>query len=189
MKKRLTALITLLVMTFCTIPAFAAGNNIVMSSDAQSITYTLSAQQLDGYYFDSNIKYYTFSIPSLTVRADKNNFYDRGLAFVEFSLKPNEFCVKYHYNDGSEKVLEKANFCRVFFVRKNLFPAVGIGGQGVINIEKLTFAFIVNGVGINGFSERTVRHTENLFIGFAALFHFIEHGSFRGFFDRLVSSI
>ena len=145
MKKRLTALITLLVMTFCTIPAFAAGNNIVMSSDAGSITYTLSAQQLDGYYFDSNIKYYTFSIPSLTVRADKNNFYDRGLAFVEFSLKPNEFCVKYHYNDGSEKVLEKALIpVRYTVTGEGITPySVALFGEDITTCDKTAEGEIV----------------------------------------------
>ncbi len=108
MKKRIFALLTAFVMLICALPAFAAGNNIVMSSDAESITFTFSAEELNKYYFDSNIKYYTFSVPSLTVRADKNNFYDRDLAFVQFSVTKNEFSVSYTYKNGSKKAVDTA---------------------------------------------------------------------------------
>ncbi len=138
MKKRLTAIITLIIMTLCSIPAFAAGNNIVMSSDAESITYTFSAQQLEGYYFDSTVKYYTFSTPSLTVRADKNNFYDRDLAFVEFSLNTNDFKVKFYYKNGSERALDKSAIPMRYTVKGEsiTFYSVATFGEEIITSDK-----------------------------------------------------
>lgn len=104
MKKTVFALITAAVMLISALPAFAAGNNIVMSSDADAMTFTLTGEQLDGYYTDSTVKYYTFSVANLTVRADKNNFYDRGLELIRFELAKNSFKVTFVYKDGSEKL-------------------------------------------------------------------------------------
>lgn len=106
MKRRIFAFITALIMLFCSLPAFAAGNNIVMSTDAEKIIFTFSAEDINKYYFDSNVKYYTFSIPTLSVRADKNSFYDRDLDQVQFSLAKNDFSVTYFYKNGSKKVLD-----------------------------------------------------------------------------------
>ena len=138
MKKRIFALVAALTMLLCALPAFAAGNNIVMSTDAEKIIFTFSAEDIEKYYFDSNVKYYTFSVPSLTVRSDKNNFYDRDLEQVQFSLAKNEFNVTYFYKNGNKKVLDTVPLgIRYTVTGDNVTPyTVPIFGEEIITCDK-----------------------------------------------------
>lgn len=92
-------------MLLVSVPAFAQSGSIDFSASTDSATFTLQKEQLDRDHTDSTLKYYTFSVNGLTVRADKNNFYDHDLNSVEFSLRAREFSVKFGYTDGSSKTV------------------------------------------------------------------------------------
>lgn len=105
--KRIILLLICVAVLVCSLPAFAAGNNIVLSSDMDSAVFVLTKQQLDKNYTDSNVKYYTFSVSGLSVRVDKNNFYDHGIKSVEVSIESRSFMVKFTYNDSSTKNIQQ----------------------------------------------------------------------------------
>ncbi len=86
----------------------APSNNLVYSSSGQQATFIMPREELDSNYNNSALKYYTFSVSGLTVRADKNCFYDFDLKSVEYKLGHNSFVVVFRYNDGSEKTLDTA---------------------------------------------------------------------------------
>lgn len=89
-------------------PAFAATNTLNYSSSGDSATFFMTADELDKNYNDSSVKYYTFSVAGLTVRADKNCFYDFDLKSVQYKLTKNSFVAVFTYNDNSERIPDSA---------------------------------------------------------------------------------
>lgn len=81
--------------------AVVSGNNRVFSSDLSEATFEISQPQLNEYYYNSGIKYYTFNVQGLSVRADKNCFYDHEINTVKFTVKPREFSVDFIYKSGT----------------------------------------------------------------------------------------
>lgn len=131
MKKRIIAVILTLVLLM-SMPVFAyanaiainvndavthkaenlTGNNLAFNATvtgATSVKFTIDGTALSSFYNDSEIRYYTFTFNKLSVRADKNNFYDFNLARAEFELTERSFTVKYYYNDLSSKLLATVN--------------------------------------------------------------------------------
>lgn len=105
MKKFVFIIIAVMLMTTT---AFATSNNLIYSTSGQTATFTMSRDELDTNYNNSALKYYTFSTPALTVRADKNCFYDFDLKSIDFKITANSFNVTFNYEDGSNKVLDTA---------------------------------------------------------------------------------
>lgn len=88
------------------------GNNLAFNAivtGATSVKFNIDGAALSSFYNDSNIRFYTFTFNKLSVRADKNNFYDFKLARAEFEMTERSFTVKYYYNDSSSKLLGTVN--------------------------------------------------------------------------------
>ena len=99
----------IIVLVLClSIPVFAASNTLDYSSSGESATFFMPADELNKNYNDSAIKYYKFSVAGLTVRADKNCFYDFDLKSVTYKISKNSFNAVFTYNDNSEKTLDTA---------------------------------------------------------------------------------
>lgn len=125
MKKRVFAFLTALI-TALSIQTFAVGaQNTCEVSDAQayisdnlkngylsfpgSITYVISGEAMREFYYNSDIKYYVFGTNDISVRADKNGFFDFDLKKVSFCTSASAFDVIYYYNSGAEKRLLSVN--------------------------------------------------------------------------------
>lgn len=161
------------VITALSIPVFAsAQGNTMTISDAQAyissnlshgylsfesdnITYEIEISALKDFYYNSDIKYYLFKSNGITVRADKNGFFDFDLNKVTFSASTSGFNVIYYYNNGSQKVLEESNMPVLYTIdypQANSRTAVRFGDRlaTVLNNENGTVVFETNFVG--GFS-------------------------------------
>lgn len=125
MKKRIFAFLTALITAF-SIQTFAVGaQNTCDVSDAQAyindnlkngylsfpgyITYVISGEAMREFYYNSDIKYYVFGTNGISVRADKNGFFDFDLKKVSFCMSASAFDVIYYYADGAEKHLSRVN--------------------------------------------------------------------------------
>lgn len=89
-----------------------SGNNLIFRMDfpgIQGIKYTVTKDAVSALYNNPSVRYYTFVFNSLTVRADKNTFYDFDLDAVIFELTANSFDVTYRYKDQSAKKLTQTN--------------------------------------------------------------------------------
>ncbi len=104
MKKFIFVIIAVMLLTTT---AFANSNNLTYSTNGVSATFIMSRDELDANYNNSALKYYTFSVDGLTVRADKNCFYDFDLKSVIYKITKNSFEVTFNYSDGTEKALDK----------------------------------------------------------------------------------
>ncbi len=102
MKKFVFVIVAVILLTTT---AFATSNNITFATTAQTATFIMTRADLDSYYNDSTVKHYTFSVANLTVRTDKNCFYDFDLKSVEYRITANSFDVTFNYEDGSSKPL------------------------------------------------------------------------------------
>lgn len=103
MKKLIFTIVAVIMLTM---PVYAASNNLTYSTSATTGTFIMEKAELDANYYNSAVKYYTFTVANLSVRTDKNCFYDFNLKSVEYRLTANSFSVKFNYDGNTNKVLE-----------------------------------------------------------------------------------
>lgn len=126
MRKRIISFV-IAVITAVSVPvfAYAAGNTLSITDaesyikdnlkdgylyfDAGRMTYEIDGKTLRDFYYNSDVKYYVFKADGITVRADKNGFFDFDLKKASFCASLSGFDVKYYYNSGAEKALDRAN--------------------------------------------------------------------------------
>ena len=125
MKKFLSLIVAAVTALSLPVFAFSAGNTFSIH-DAQTyaednlrdgflyfdfgnMTYEIDGAALKDFYYNSSIKYYVFVSNGVTVRADKNGFYDFDIKSVSFCLSERAFDVTYYYNSGTQKKLTEAN--------------------------------------------------------------------------------
>ena len=117
-----------------------SGNNLQFSAKitgASYVAFNVTANALKSFYYDSDIRYYTFTFNNLTVRADKNNFYDFDLKTASFVLKNNSFLVKYTYKDGTTRLLDSATLDIRYTVNGSFNThSVAIMSGEIINCKK-----------------------------------------------------
>ncbi len=109
MKKFALVLVLIICLTMPNFTASAAGNNLEFHSNSSIATFTMTRGELDGHYYNSRIKYYTFSVPGLSVRADKNNFYDFDVKYLTFTIAPSSFTAEFTYKNGTKRKIATAN--------------------------------------------------------------------------------
>ncbi|MBQ8605282.1 MAG: S-layer homology domain-containing protein [Clostridia bacterium] len=142
-----------------------SGNNLQFSAKitgAAGITFNVSAKALKSFYYDSDIRYYTFTFNNLTVRTDKNNFYDFDLKNVGFSLTNNSFAVKYTYKDSTTKtVTETALEMRYTVTGKFNSHTVAIMNGKTLNCKESLLGKLVFETSDTGkFSTKTFQFTD-----------------------------
>ncbi len=92
---------------------YLSGNNLIFSANitgAKGATFSITGDALNALYYDSDIKFYTFTFNNLTVRANKNDFFDLNLKTADFILKDNSFNVTYTYKDTTTKKISQTNW-------------------------------------------------------------------------------
>lgn len=127
MKKRLLSVLSFIAAVITAMSlntfAFAAGNTLTVNNAADyirdnlsngylnfgisGVTYEITGEALKEFYYNSDIRYYVFKSQGVSVRADKNSFFDFGLEKATVALSPNGFNVSFFYQNGSEKKLSE----------------------------------------------------------------------------------
>lgn len=127
MKKRLLSVLSFItaVITAMSLNIFAsaAGNTLTVGNAAEyvkdnlsngylnfgisGVTYEITGDALKEFYYNSDIRYYVFKSSGISVRADKNSFFDFGLEKITAALSLNGFNVSFYYQNGSEKKLSE----------------------------------------------------------------------------------
>ncbi len=100
--------LALVIMLCISMPVFAQSNNLIFQTNGNVAAFTMAKEELDANYNNSALKYYTFSVAGLTVRTDKNNFYDFDVKSLTFTATSNSFDAEFEYLDGSKKRIDTA---------------------------------------------------------------------------------
>lgn len=134
MKKFIFLIISVMLMTSV---AFAGSNNLTYQTSGKIATFVMTKEELDANYNNSQLKYYTFAVDGLSVRTDKNSFYDFNLKSVTFVITQNSFGVTFMYDDNTIKSLDSTRLDNVYTVTSDILSerSVAVFGDDVVNVD------------------------------------------------------
>ena len=154
MIKKITAVITVLIMLFG-MSVFASANSTqVAITDAKSfkasnlsgnvlifpanvgssVIYKISGAALESFYYDSDVKFYNFTHGDYSVKADKNGYFGFKIDFIEFKLSTRAFTVVMTYKDGTSKEITETVTDNIYTVTADditEFSVAKFGGNTV----------------------------------------------------------
>ncbi len=96
-----------------------SGNNRILTTTQSAVVWEIPATLISKMYSDSSIKYYTFNANNISIRTDKNNFFDFNLYAVRLYVESRGFAVEFLYQDGGLKVLTELNIEATYTVWGN----------------------------------------------------------------------